>query len=69
MLSPNARIPAYILLLAVIIAAILGYYLPDRRPQNMSLQSPRSYIETVEQKRAERLQKEADDAGPPAGGR
>jgi hypothetical protein len=45
----------YILLLAVFIAAIAGYYLPGKRPQNATLDTPRQYIELVQRKHAARV--------------
>ncbi|RMG38793.1 MAG: hypothetical protein D6720_00645 [Gammaproteobacteria bacterium] len=50
------RLNVYILLLAVIVAAIAAYYLPAKRPQNASMMSPKEYIELVQRKRAQRQQ-------------
>ncbi len=57
------RTNVYILLLAVIIAAIAAYYLPAKRPQNASMMSPKEYIELVQRKRAQRQQyQQAEEA-------
>ena len=66
MLRP--RIHVYILLAAVIIAAIAGYYLPDRRPRNASMHSPKEYIQIVEQGFAERRGQPTPEARQPSGG-
>ena len=50
----------YLLLAAVIIAAALAYYLPDRQPENVSMMSPKEVIKLVEQKKQERLQRERE---------
>lgn len=52
---PKNRTNVYILLIAVIVAAIAAYYLPTKQPQNASMMSPKEYIELVEQKKAQRL--------------
>lgn len=69
------RTNIYILLLAVIVAAITAYYLPTKRPQNASMMSPKDYIELVEQKKAQRLhyeqeqeQRRQPDSGEPRTG-
>ena len=56
----KSRINVYILLLAVIIAAVAAYYLPSRQPQNASMMSPRDYIKLVEERRAQRLAHEQE---------
>ena len=58
------RINVYILLLAVIIAAIVAYYLPSRRPENASLHTPKQYIQLVEKRREERLNQLEPKADP-----
>ncbi|HHI77240.1 MAG TPA: hypothetical protein ENJ94_08720 [Gammaproteobacteria bacterium] len=63
MARPRSRLNVYILLAAVIIAAISAYYLPTKRPQNASMMSPREYIELVQRKRQEQQrQREEEDA-------
>lgn len=58
------RINVYILLLAVIIAAIVAYYLPSRRPENASMSTPREYIQLVEKRRKERQQQNSPQVEP-----
>ena len=53
--APKNRTNVYILLIAVVVAAIAAYYLPTKRPQNASMMSPKEYIELVEQKKAQRI--------------
>lgn len=48
------RTNVYILLLAILVAAIAGYYLPTKRPESGATMTPREYIELVEKKRAQR---------------
>lgn len=55
------RTNVYILLLAVIIAAIAAYYLPAKRPKNASMMSPKEYIELVQRKRAQRQQYQQEE--------
>lgn len=62
MSQPRSRIHIYILLAAVIIAAIAGYYLPDRRPMNASMHSPKEYIQMVEKGFAERREQPGPEA-------
>ena len=65
---PASRANVYLLLLAVFIAALAGYYLPGKRPQNASLDTPRQYIELVQKKRAERLRQQAPPTSTHIGG-
>jgi len=66
------RTNVYILLLAILVAAIAGYYLPTKRPEAGTSLTPKEYIELVEKKKAQRLQyakdeKAAQPAEPPTG--
>jgi hypothetical protein len=66
------RTNVYILLLAILVAAIAGYYLPTKRPETGTSLTPKEYIELVEKKKAQRLQyateeKAAQQAEPPTG--
>lgn len=56
------RTNVYILLLAILVAAIAGYYLPTKRPQSGTSLTPKEYIELVERKKAQRLKYAAEDA-------
>jgi hypothetical protein len=56
------RTHVYILLLAVIIAAIVAYYLPGDRPQVASVHSYKEYIQLVEKKHEERLEQAAAES-------
>jgi hypothetical protein len=56
------RTNVYILLLAILIAAIAGYYLPTKRPESGTTMTPKEYIELVEKKKAQRLKYEAEEA-------
>lgn len=62
------RTHVYILLLAILVAAIAGYYLPTKRPETGASMTPKEYIELVEKKKAQRLkyatEDAADDPGP-----
>ena len=49
------RTNIYILLLAILVAAIAGYYLPTKRPETGASMTPKEYIELVEKKKAQRL--------------
>jgi hypothetical protein len=49
------RTNTYILLLAILIAAIAGYYLPTKRPETGASLTPKEYIELVEKKKAQRI--------------
>jgi len=63
---PRDRTNVYILLLAILVAAIAGYYLPTKRPETGASMTPKEYIELVEKKKAQRLKyaAEEDAAGP-----
>ena len=54
------RTNTYILLIAVIVAAIAAYYLPTRQPENVSMMSPKEYIELVEKKKEQRIRYEQE---------
>lgn len=45
----------YILLIAVIVAAIAAYYLPTRQPGNASKMSPKEYIQLEDKKKEQRI--------------
>ncbi len=53
---PN-RTNVYLLLLAVIIAAVVAYYLPSKRPENASMLPKDQYIKLVEKRRREQLER------------
>lgn len=55
------RTSVYILLLAIIVAAIAGYYLPTKRPETGASMTPKEYIELVEKKKAQRLKYAAEE--------
>lgn len=57
------RTNVYILLLAVLAAAIAGYYLPTKRPESGTSLTPKEYIELVEKKKAQRLRYGTEDNG------
>lgn len=59
-MAAKNRTNTYILLLAVIVAAVAAYYLPTKRPENASMMSPKEYIELVEQKKAQRIRYEQE---------
>jgi hypothetical protein len=54
------RTNVYILLVAVIVAAIAAYYLPTRQPENASMMSPQEYIKLVEKKKEQRIRYEQE---------
>ncbi len=54
------RTNVYILLIAVIVAAIAAYYLPTRQPENVSMMSPKEYIKLVEKKKEQRIRYEQE---------
>lgn len=56
------RTNVYILLVAILVAAIAGYYLPTKRPQSGTSLTPKEYIELVEKKKAQRLKYSAEEA-------
>jgi hypothetical protein len=64
MSSRPDRTNVYILLLAILVAAVAGYYLPTKRPEGGTTMTPREYIELVEKKRAQRqlYEQEEDSA-------
>jgi hypothetical protein len=49
------RTNTYILLIAILIAAVAGYYLPTKRPETGASMTPKEYIELVEKKKAQRI--------------
>jgi hypothetical protein len=55
------RTNVYILLLAILVAAIAGYYLPTKRPETGASMTPKEYIELVEKKKAQRLKYAAEE--------
>ncbi|MCP5298388.1 MAG: hypothetical protein H6954_01665 [Chromatiaceae bacterium] len=55
MVRKRDRTNVYILLLAILVAAIAGYYLPTKRPETGASMTPKEYIELVEKKKAQRL--------------
>ena len=66
------RTNVYILLLAILVAAIAGYYLPTKRPETGASMTPKEYIQLVEKKKAQRLkyaaeEKAASEAAQPKG--
>jgi hypothetical protein len=63
MARPRDRTNVYILLLAIIAAAIAGYYLPTKRPETGASMTPKEYIELVEKKKAQRIRYAAEEAG------
>lgn len=70
MAKSRDRTNVYILLLAILVAAIAGYYLPTKRPETGASMTPKEYIELVEKKKAQRLkyaaeEKAAEDAAAP----
>lgn len=62
------RTSVYILLLAVVVAAIAGYYLPTKRPETGASMTPKEYIELVEKKKAQRLKYAAEEQAAEAAG-
>jgi|MGYP001812721124 hypothetical protein len=63
------RTSVYILLLAIIVAAIAGYYLPTKRPETGASMTPKEYIELVEKKKAQRLKYAAEERAAEAAGK
>jgi len=63
------RTSVYILLLAIIVAAIAGYYLPTKRPETGASMTPKEYIELVEKKKAQRLKYAAEEQAAEAAGK
>lgn len=62
MARQKSRLNIYILGIAVIVAAILGYYLPTKRPESGVTLTPKEYIELVEKKKQQRLKYEREAA-------
>ena len=62
MATKRDRTNVYILLIAIIVAAIAGYYLPTKRPETGASMTPKEYIDLVEKKRAQRLKYAAEEA-------
>ncbi len=72
MAKTRDRTNVYILLLAILVAAIAGYYLPTKRPETGASMTPKEYIQLVEKKKAQRLKYAAEEnataeTGKPAG--
>ena len=61
MAKTRDRTNVYILLLAILVAAIAGYYLPTKRPETGASMTPKEYIELVEKKKAQRLKYAAEE--------
>lgn len=61
MAKKRDRTNVYILLLAIIVAVIAGYYLPTKRPETGASMTPKEYIELVERKKAQRLKYAAEE--------
>jgi hypothetical protein len=57
------RTNVYILLIAIVVAAIAGYYLPTKRPETGASMTPKEYIELVEKKKAQRIKYAAEERG------
>ena len=55
------RTNVYILLIAILVAAIAGYYLPTKRPETGASMTPKEYIELVEKKKAQRIRYAAEE--------
>jgi len=56
----KSRLNIYILGIAIIVAAVLGYYLPTKRPESGVTMTPKEYIELVEKKKQQRLRYEKE---------
>ncbi|MCG6967051.1 MAG: hypothetical protein LJE59_11105 [Chromatiaceae bacterium] len=67
MVQKRDRTNVYILLLAILVAAIAGYYLPTKRPETGASMTPKEYIELVEKKKAQRLKFAAEERAREAG--
>jgi len=61
MAKTRDRTSVYILLLAILVAAIAGYYLPTKRPETGASMTPKEYIQLVEKKKAQRLKYAAEE--------
>jgi hypothetical protein len=64
----TSRLNVYILGIAIIVAAVLGYYLPTKRPEAGVTLTPKEYIELVEKKKEQRRRfaEEEEQAATPA---
>ena len=62
MARENSRLNVYILGIAVMVAAVLGYYLPTKRPDSGVTLTPKEYIELVEKKKQQRQHYEREQA-------
>ena len=60
MARQKSRLNIYILGIAIIVAAVLGYYLPTKRPESGVTMTPKEYIELVEKKKQQRLRYEKE---------
>lgn len=56
-----SRLTIYVLGVAIIIAGILGHYLPDQTPVSDITMTPVEYIKLVEKKKQERLKRQAEE--------
>ena len=65
MAKTRDRTNVYILLLAILVAAIAGYYLPTKRPETGASMTPKEYIQLVEKKKAQRLKYAAEENATP----
>ena len=61
MARQSDRTNVYILLLAILVAAIAGYYLPTKRPETGASMTPKEYIQLVEKKKAQRIKYAAEE--------
>ena len=60
MARQKSRLNIYILGIAIMVAAVLGYYLPTKRPESGVTMTPKEYIELVEKKKRQRLRYEKE---------
>ena len=60
MVRQKSRLNIYILGIAIIVAAVLGYYLPTKRPESGVTMTPKEYIELVDKKKRQRLRYEKE---------
>jgi hypothetical protein len=63
----TSRLNIYILGVAVIVAAVLGYFLPTKRPESGVTMTPKEYIELVEKKKEQRLRYAREPEGSTPG--
>ena len=61
MAKKRDRTNLVILLLAIVVAAIAGYYLPTKRPETGASMTPKEYIDLVDKKKAQRLKYAEED--------